>query len=1046
MLWGLTGLALLLYTVALAVMLSVLANQAVWRLAVNSVTHFNSIMEQRERVEYFLTQSAALVERADDRYQVGPHRHQNLVAQLQQPGPQRVEVLDFRWATPFLLLTPGTSRQVNESQLDDALMLALFQGEYWGHMPDGVTTYFVAADGGLAVAMSPEDTLLALPTTSVITTLLESVQDASLRSARPRWRPMTGKVPDRQLGIVCYMPLPRTQGYLMVRVRTDRPEDLQRFKHRTGDLAMFTASGESLHSDPNMVGLLPEFGPGAIHDTLLKALIDFRVTHGLLLISHQDNVSGWRALHGYRLGPLFAAYAWQLAFSVALYLMLVCLTIWTSLRVWRRALVPAAQQAERIAESEAFNRSVLHAAPVGLLVMRVADGSLVMQNEYAVELLTEPGVAGPPATQVLWRLEQRIGAAESTEASHEVAVAGHTLLVRFARAFYRGEPVLLCGMGDLAQQKAVEAALAQAKRAADEANEAKSRFLATMSHEIRTPLHAMLGGLELMGAGQLSAGQRERLNQINGASQSLLAVIDDVLDFSKIEAGELVLHPEPADPVSLLETVACHFASQAAARALQLYCLAVPELPRTLPLDRIRLTQVLSNLVGNAIKFTGQGKVVLSGEWRRDEQGTWLVLRVIDTGMGIARDDQVRLFEPFVQADSSRTRAHGGTGLGLSICHRLVALMGGRIELVSEPGLGSCFQVLLPCDAPAEPEPEPRLAGRAVAVACALREQGDDLVAWLRHTGAEARWLAPGDAVVDGEALVLDELVHAHPPANAPERPIVLTQLGPLRPTGHRPISLSRYARDALVDVLAGVELPAMVTATPNPSRRQVLVVDDHPVNRQVLCDQLRLLGQAAHGESDGMAAMRWLADHPCDLVLTDLAMPGMDGYTLARNLRAQGFDRTIVAITASVQHEVLQSALSAGIDRWLTKPLKLATLAELLRELGEPVALSPAPPPSIGMNAAVANAYRRDLATLDAALAAGNTRAFLAALHGFKGALAVMGHEAAVQACATLETKVAEQGLMAITPAYDALRALVRPLTQTGDDDAKQDSGDSGR
>ncbi|GAA5787131.1 ATP-binding protein [Chitiniphilus shinanonensis] len=1060
MLRMLTAFAVLLFTGALATVLSVVGNEMVWMQLVTSVAHFEEVMNQRERTEYFLRKSADLVQRSDDRYQIGAWR-QRLMAQLSRPGPHRTVVDDFHWARPFQLLTRDALAPEDEQQLDKALVLALFASGYWGELPPRASIYLVAADGSFAAVLTQNGTQRTAPPGHEIDMLLQPLREHPMRNAKPYWQALVSSPTGQVDELICYVPLPSTDSYLALRVQVDAAMTLQHFqRQRIGHFAIFDRHNVRLFGDAELHGLTPSFGRNTTQDRLSAGKLDFRVENGLLLVSHQDNASGWRGLHGYPLWPLLRDRLPVWGSAIVLYLLAVATTLWFSHRMWRQALQPAARQAERVAESEAFNRAILHAAPVGLMVLRLGDGALVMHNERAAQLLAK---AGPPQEAARKLLAMtRVNGQPITpsgfpdSSGHELVLAGHTLLVRFSHSSYRGEPVLLCSMGDIDQQKAVEAALAEAKRAADDANHAKSRFLATMSHEIRTPLHAVLAGLELLGAGRLSPSQRERLTQVDDASQGLLAVIDDVLDFSKIEAGELALHPTPTDVVTLVEAVARTFAPRAAARGLQLHCLIGADLPRILPLDGPRLTQVLNNLVGNAVKFTEQGKVTLLAERARDVHGAWLSLRVVDTGMGIARADQARLFEPFVQADSSRTRSHGGSGLGLSICHRLVALMQGRIELVSEPGLGSSFQVLLPGGDLPPTAPDQRLAGLTVAVASPLREQGEDLAAWLRHAGATAHWLRAGEPVSGCDVLVLDEQL-AEIPADAPARRLVLAQLGPLHPHGVQPGTLSRYARDTLVDLLAGVETTSPVASMPTPPRHRVLVVDDHPVNRQVLCDQLQLLGQDAHGVGDGEAAIRWLADHPYDLVLTDLAMPGMDGYTLARTLRAQGYTAPIVAVTASVQREALQDALDAGFDRWLTKPLKLATLAELLHELPappdttQPAAAPPMAPAAMAasgppaMNDAVAQAYRRDLAQLDAALAADDKAAFLAALHAFKGALAVMGHEVAVQRCTALEAMVAAQGPVAATPAYDALRAEVRPLVRTGDDDAEQDSGDSG-
>ncbi|WP_268247097.1 ATP-binding protein, partial [Jeongeupia chitinilytica] len=245
-------------------------------------------------------------------------------------------------------------------------------------------------------------------------------------------------------------------------------------------------------------------------------------------------------------------------------------------------------------------------------------------------------------------------------------------------------------------RKNAELALASAKSAADAANKAKSAFLAMMSHEIRTPLYGVLGTLELLGNTVLSAQQKGYLDTIGHSSGNLLQIINDILDFSKIEADQLTLEAAPFDPIALVEGVAMNFAPLARQKGVELYCCLQPDAPMLVG-DRHRLQQVLSNLVGNAVKFTDSGKIVIRLGGSEAEPGRFgLQLQVADSGIGIGKADQAQLFEPFTQADNSTARRFGGTGLGLSICRKLVTLMGGEIELVSELGLGSSFSVTLP--------------------------------------------------------------------------------------------------------------------------------------------------------------------------------------------------------------------------------------------------------------------------------------------------------------------------------------------------------------
>ncbi|MBM3650776.1 MAG: response regulator [Alphaproteobacteria bacterium] len=455
----------------------------------------------------------------------------------------------------------------------------------------------------------------------------------------------------------------------------------------------------------------------------------------------------------------------------------------------------------------------------------------------------------------------------------------------------------------LARDSAIEA-----QREAERANQAKSTFLATMSHEIRTPMNGVLGMIDVLERSELTAEQREALGTVRYSASALLKIIDDILDFSKIEAGRLDLERIELSTVELIEGAAETLAPRAAAKRLALTAFVAADVPDRVVGDPLRLQQILFNLLGNAIKFTEAGSVRLSLEQGPDDA---LRIRVADTGIGLSDEQRHRLFQPFVQADSSTTRRFGGTGLGLSIVRRLAEAMGGGIEVESAPGRGSAFTVTVRLGrAPSAVRIEPILRGLSLAVSLP-----DD-----QEACAVARYLADAGAEVS----------------------IDPARTAGLRIAGHdAEVALLRpWRRDALVRAVARAAgravaaIPAPAPAAPLNGR--VLVVDDNSVNRRILARQVELAGASTDSASGGEEALELWRKGGYDLVLADLQMPTMDGFELARRIRAgEAADhrpRTpILAVTASTHEEQEQRSRAVGMDGFITKPIGIEQLKATL-------------------------------------------------------------------------------------------------------------------
>ncbi len=519
-----------------------------------------------------------------------------------------------------------------------------------------------------------------------------------------------------------------------------------------------------------------------------------------------------------------------------------------------------------------------------------------------------------------------------------------------------------------------ERRLREAKEAAESANRAKSEFLANMSHEIRTPMNGILGMLSLLAETPLSTEQREYAEVARKSGDVLLGLLNDILDFSKIEARRLRLESIDLDPRAIVEETVELFAERAHARGLVMASVVAAEVPGRLRGDPMRLRQVLTNLIGNAVKFTQHGGVTVrcarAGE---DAGGVRLRLTVADTGIGIPVDAQAGVFNLFSQGDTSTTRRYGGTGLGLAICKELVTRMGGGIGVESAPGQGSTFwfTVTLKATAGEGARPGAALAGRRVLVVAPQGPHREGLVEHLRllevahecvtDTRAALRHLRePGTggaweaAILDGSGAEREEALELagalrNDPALAGLPLLLMIPLGQWgggaagRSAGidtylSKPLRFAQLV-ERLGAVLAGAApagepVERTVPALPGAGAH-VLVAEDNPVNQKVALGMLKKLGCWADTACNGREALRALESGPYDLVLMDCQMPEMDGFEATAEIRRReaGVRHTpVVAMTAYTLKGDRDRCITAGMDDYLAKPVGLDALRVVLR------------------------------------------------------------------------------------------------------------------
>jgi two-component system, sensor histidine kinase and response regulator len=679
---------------------------------------------------------------------------------------------------------------------------------------------------------------------------------------------------------------------------------------------------------------------------------------------------------------------------------LIGLALGAAVRRARQAARPVAPQT-MLAADRALLQRIIDASPT-LVFIKDREGTFLLANQtmatvygLTAERMTgmshmEIGrILGAPDGEVQRFLEADQRVIDTGEAvfipEQVLTTHGRTTWLQISKMPIEVAERGRCVLGvcvDITARKEIEDELHRAKVAAEQAARAKSDFLAMMSHEIRTPMNGVLGMTGLLLDTSLTAEQREYAETVRSSGSALLGILNEILDLSKIEAGRMELEHIDFSVAAAVEEATELLAERAHSKRIELLSRVDPTMPATLRGDPGRFRQVLINLIGNAIKFTERGEVVITVEMAQEgSNDVELRVAVRDSGVGITAEARSRLFQPFSQADSSTTRRFGGTGLGLAICRRLVELMGGEIGVESEPGQGSTFRftvrlqrVLAGAD-DAEAKAGGLRGARILIVddnatnRLFLREQlrvwgveadvaPDGPIALERLHAAAAAGTVHQVALLDMQmpgmdGLTLARAIRAHPDLAG----VKLLLLSSWTEAGHsvdvqaagidarlpKPVRSSRLLAQ-LIALLGrdSAEAPISPRPTadvglPSPSTRsaRILVAEDNAVNQKLIARLLEKKGHRVDVVANGREAVDAVTRVGYDLVLMDVQMPEMDGLEATREIRAT--DRPdvaripIIALTANAMQGDQERCLSAGMDDYLSKPVKPADLTSAL-------------------------------------------------------------------------------------------------------------------
>lgn len=723
---------------------------------------------------------------------------------------------------------------------------------------------------------------------------------------------------------------------------------------------------------------------------------------------------------------------WRTAATLAALALALLSIIWVLLfRVYRKAVAPAMDRANRSLERERLNRLIVEQSPVASLLFRPLSGE-VLASSPTLRALEAKGLVVADVAQVASKSPSIQYSMLATHAFVSTDGSRFEFEVRSAHASLDGAPLLLLTLIDVSSQKELQRNLERSRQVAEEASRAKSAFVSMVSHELRTPVSGVVGHLELLARETAGTGFADRVAKARRGADVLVRTVGETLDLSKIEAGMLEINQKPYRPLRAVEEVAELFEASAAEKGLTLLSEVEPGCETEVLGDSARVQQVLTNLVGNALKFTTSGFVLISVAMERDGS---LRYAVTDSGPGLSAKEMKLIFEPFVQLDP----ALPGTGLGLFLSQRLAEVMGGSLTAFQPATGGAGFALSLPA-VPLVNEPNTAIRKTIGKIHLVTSDEWPALEVerWLRHWGLPYELLSL-QAVIDGGAertgqgsIVITGSQSAQDLYRKgwPQRKLLaLTYQGLGAPYDQVP-SASLHDRYGWIQALeaASVNPVSVEGGTQKQPVVHILIVDDHPANIDLLGDQIRALGHSYEAATNGSQALTQWQPGRFQLVLTDLNMPVLDGYGLASSLRALGAQEPIIALTANAGEHERKRALAVGVSKILVKPVKIEELAELLGGETGHSGITSRTPGSVQdiVRKVVVNEWQQDRVTLCECIAQRDRAKLAVVTHRTTGALLIIQEAGAAAICQRLELASAGASWTELTQLAGEVRAQV--------------------
>ncbi|QHE92725.1 response regulator [Pandoraea fibrosis] len=947
----------------------------VWQGAQKTAAFFATVGHEVRDVEIFNEQASSMA--------------QATLASSVRPGGV-TQSLTERILKPLLAMPEGTAKRVVGAGWDDefqivkladiaperaevlarlTLRLMNLDANFWSALGGQDETFIISADGAFAAYRTSTDmtSVSADGLAQDARSMLSEINKVERYAARvhagqdgPFWTYNYQNVITHETVVSSFVPIRDLDGHLMLYVGTsmapDRiiPPRLRTLEHTGEALQLVSPDGFVVASAG---ASLSPLGP-------LRTIVTLPMFGDAQMVLRHD---GERVVFERHLAssPWFVRYAVRpvdllqqsatLLIGATLLLFLYAAGIYAGMRYMRQRIIePARRRTTALLERDAFTQTLIETAPVGMAIIDPFEPAMVMSNPaYAgtVDLLRHLGDG--ELARMYRQLHSGVVARPVRRLLSALDDAGERhYAVSFVDTVFREQPVLIGTLSDVTEQRRFELEQRKARLAAESANRAKDVFLTTVSHEMRTPLYGTLASIELLSAQNLGDDHRYYVDVMESSTRNLLDLINDLLDYSRIQVGRFELNSRDCSLLKELEAVGLSFTGRARLQGLTLDWMIDPQLSRAVHTDALRLGQVVTNLVGNAIKFTEKGHVAFSAMVSRaDAQGCDVVFTVSDSGVGIASADLADLFRPFGKSTNEPGMQHG-TGLGLAISHQFVGMLGGALQVESQEGAGTTmrFTLHLPWApdstavlAPATGETFAYVSGlvrRHWYLDALIRRAGytpvryDDAVAWSSGSGRmqDAGLLMFADEwPVRGMAGAEVYLLRATP----------VDRLSGSAPVWPRDIALFQQAElwDALGTVTSPGDAESELTASGGGSARTrvkplagwyVLVADDHPISGMLLSRQLEGLGAMVDCYHDPREALDAFDAESHMLVITDANMPHLSGHALATEIKARAPHVPVVVATADVTLRHDREA-DSPFDAVVYKPVDARSLLRVI-------------------------------------------------------------------------------------------------------------------